>query len=311
MDLSQLIRRRLDRLGFDQKNLAGAAGVTESYISQLLAGKKVPPSPGRTEIYERISRFLKLPAGELSRLAEIQRRRELQKRIGETAAPLFRERRELILEKCEPGRRREVRQIFEKDAFGELERLITQKILEVVRNLAREHLGNEAWLRLVARRIGGSVKHVRESALALVETDIFQASFESRVLLLDPVIDSWDIDLRTFAITIVLNTGMAAESKKRFEFVETAPEAGEAAEPGFEEFLKSEALSAGVTGEEIEFLRGLKFGSRRPTALYYYRELQSLRDPLHFRTRGRPGADGSGGRAGTRTPDPLGVNEVL
>ena len=34
--------------------------------------------------------------------------------------------------------------------------------------------------------------------------------------------------------------------------------------------------------EEIEFLRALKFTHKRPTALYYYRELQSLRDPLHF-----------------------------
>jgi hypothetical protein len=27
----------------------------------------------------------------------------------------------------------------------------------------------------------------------------------------------------------------------------------------------------------------LRFTRRRPTALYYYRALQSLRDPLHFR----------------------------
>ncbi len=35
--------------------------------------------------------------------------------------------------------------------------------------------------------------------------------------------------------------------------------------------------------DEIEFLKNLKFRGRRPTALYYYRELQNLRDPLHFR----------------------------
>ncbi len=37
-----------------------------------------------------------------------------------------------------------------------------------------------------------------------------------------------------------------------------------------------------ATGEEIEFLRKLLFARRRPTPLYYYRELQNLRDPLHF-----------------------------
>jgi hypothetical protein len=27
----------------------------------------------------------------------------------------------------------------------------------------------------------------------------------------------------------------------------------------------------------------MRFNGKRPTALYYYRELQSFRDPLHFR----------------------------
>jgi hypothetical protein len=31
-------------------------------------------------------------------------------------------------------------------------------------------------------------------------------------------------------------------------------------------------------------LRRIKFKSERPAALYYYRELQNLRDPLNFRT---------------------------
>jgi len=38
-----------------------------------------------------------------------------------------------------------------------------------------------------------------------------------------------------------------------------------------------------VSREEIEFLRLLRFQGKRPTPLYYYRELQNLRDPVHFR----------------------------
>ncbi len=37
MDVSLLIRHRLKDLGLEQKDLAAAAQVTESYISQLLA----------------------------------------------------------------------------------------------------------------------------------------------------------------------------------------------------------------------------------------------------------------------------------
>ena len=48
--------------------------------------------------------------------------------------------------------------------------------------------------------------------------------------------------------------------------------------------LKHHSLSGDATPEEIEFLKLLRFtDGRRPTPLYYYRELQNLRDPLHFR----------------------------
>lgn len=53
-------------------------------------------------------------------------------------------------------------------------------------------------------------------------------------------------------------------------------------EPGLEQFLRDRSLSDDASDEEIAFLKSLNLRSRRPTALYYYRELQSLRDPLHF-----------------------------
>ena len=42
MDVCLVIKRRLEELGLEQKDLASAAEVTESYISQLLARKKLP-----------------------------------------------------------------------------------------------------------------------------------------------------------------------------------------------------------------------------------------------------------------------------
>ena len=70
---------------------------------------------------------------------------------------------------------------------------------------------------------------------------------------------------------------------KRFEFVERETGQLFVEEPGLKEFLQDPALSGTATEEEIEFLKRLRFKGRRPTALYYYRELQNLRDPLHFR----------------------------
>ena len=285
MDVSLVIRRRLRALGLEQKDLAGAAQVTESYISQLLARKKSPPAPARTDIYEKIGKFLKLPVGELSKLAELQRKEELRKRVADPPRPLFGEFRELILQKCEPGKRKQVRQIFEKEPFGEIERLITQKLLDVAKKVAREELESENWLRLVARLSGRTYKQMRVMILEFLDTDVFHVSVENCVSFLDPLIESWDVDLETFGVEIVLNRRLALERVKRFEFVERETTEPSAPEPGLEEFLKDSSLSGDATAQEIEFLKNLKFKDRRPAPIYYYRELQNLRDPLHFRVR--------------------------
>ena len=56
MDVALVIRHRLRELGVEQRDLATAAQVTESYISQVLNGKKAPPAPNRTDIYEKWKR---------------------------------------------------------------------------------------------------------------------------------------------------------------------------------------------------------------------------------------------------------------
>lgn len=178
--------------------------------------------------------------------------------------------------------------MFEKEAFGELERLVTQKLLDVAQGLAREELRSEEWLRLMAQLGARSYEQLRVAVLEFLDTDVFHLTTESCVSFLDPMLDSWDIDLKTFGLEIVLNARLTPGSLKRFEFAEVAAERTAAVEPGFEQFLKDKSLSGDATEEEIEFLKMLKFQGRRPSPLYYYRELQNLRDPLHFPAAQQP-----------------------
>ena len=284
MDVSLVIRQRLDEFGLDQRELAQAAEVTESYISQLLTRRKAPPAPNRTDIYEKMDKLLRLPTGELARLANVQRKEELKKELAEEPAPLFHEVRELILRKCHPNKEAHLRAIFEKQPFGELERLVTRQLLGVVKGVAKEELENEYWLRMVAELGGRSYQEMRVIVLQFLDTDIFHLSRENCVAFLDPLIESWDIDLATFALDIVLNPRVVSGHVRRFEFIER--ESGEVfvEEPGLREFLEDPALSGTATEEEVTFLKRLKFKGKRPAALYYYRELQNLRDPLHFHT---------------------------
>ena len=284
MDVPFVIRHRLEELGLEQQELARAAHVTESYISQLLTRRKAPPAPNRTDIYDRMDKFLKLPSGELAKLADLQRREELKRELGDDPAPLFHEVRELILGKCNPEQQEHVRAIFEKQPFGELERLVTQTLLEVVKRVAKDELENDYWLRMVARLSRRSYEEMRVVVLEFLDTDIFHVSAENCVSFLDPLIESWDIDLATFGLEVVLNHSVVPGQAKRFEFVEREAEQPVSEEPGLQEFLQDSSLSGTATAKEVEFLKRLKFQGQRPTPLYYYRELQNLRDPLHFRT---------------------------
>jgi transcriptional regulator with XRE-family HTH domain len=246
MDVALVIRRRLDELGLDQRDLADAADVTESYVSQILSRKKTPPAPDRTDIYDRMDRFLRLPQGELARVAEAHLKEELKRRLGDTA-PLVPALRELILRKCVPAQREQVRAIIERQPFGELERLVAQTLLHVA-------------------QLGGEVLHVTPKQRAR----------------LDASIAAWKWDPVTFALDVTLATNGRRATTKRFEYVERI-EADVEREKGLLEFLRDPWLSGTATPEELAFVKALRFKDRRPTPLYYYRELQNLRDPLNFR----------------------------
>ena len=283
MDLAFVIRQRLEQLGLEQRDLAIASQVTESYISQLLTRKKAPPAPDRTDIYDKMGKLLKLPNGELGNLANLQRQEELKRKLAAPPTPLLREVRELVLRKCKPDKQAQIRAIFEKQPFGELERLVTQKLLDVVKRVAEEELENENWLRLVGRLSHRSYEDMRVAILEFLDTDVFDVSIENCVSFLDPLIESWDVDLVAFGVEIVLNRRVAPGRPRKFEFVEREPEQPIDEEPGLKEFLQNPSLSSNATKEEIEFLKKLRFKGKKPTPLYYYRELQNLRDPLHFR----------------------------
>src|ERR1700758_645390 len=128
MDFVFAVRQRLEDLGLGQRELANAAEVTESYISQLLRRKKLPPLPNRTDLYEKMSRVLGLPKMELARLAALEHHEALDDTWQEAPPARFGPMRELILRKCRPARVRQMRAIFDRQPFGELEQIITRTL---------------------------------------------------------------------------------------------------------------------------------------------------------------------------------------
>jgi transcriptional regulator with XRE-family HTH domain len=282
MDVPLVIRRRLKDLGIEQRDLAAAAQVTESYVSQLLARKKAPPAPRRTDIYDKMEVLLQLPRGELSRLAEIQRKEELKKKVADPTLPLFPEFRAMILRKCRPPSQVRVRAILEKESFGALERLVAQKLLDVAKGVARNLAESEKWVGLTARLNKRTREQTRAVLHRLLRMNVFTTSFETCTPVLDGLIEWWSIDLESFGIEVLVHREISPSRPRRFELVEREPHQSSAPEPGLNEFLSDKTMSGDATEDEIEFLKKLDLKGRRPLPMYYYRELQNLRDPLHF-----------------------------
>ena len=282
MNLSTLVKSRLATLGYGQKDLARAVEVTDSYISQLLTRRKAPPHRERTDIYPKMEAFLQLAPGELERLVEIERTEETRRRLGHAPKPLFRDFRDLVLRKCLPARRNAVRDVFEAQPFGTLERLVAQTLFRVVQRAARQEPADETWMRLTKRVGGRSHEELRVVVLDFLDTDVLQVSNDHCATFIDPFVESWDVDLDSLRLDIQLDSELVNDAHRTYAFVEQTTDQGVAAEPGLKAFLEGPQLAGDVTEDEIRQLEAQRFGGRHPTKLYYYRALQNLRDVLHF-----------------------------
>jgi hypothetical protein len=288
VNFSAFVRSRLATLDYGQKDLARAARVTESYVSQLLTRRKSPPAPDRTDIYGKMEALLELEPGELERLAEIERADELNRKLALPPQPLFEGFRDLLLRKCELERREEVRSVFEREPFGVLERIVARSLLIAVRSVARRELDSEDWLRLAATVGGRSLEQMRVLVLEFLDAEVYDVSKENCATFLEPLVESWDVDLDRMRLDIRLRRELVAHPLRTFCFVEQTVREPEAHPPsGLLEFLEDPALAADVTEEESDLLRAHVFGARQPTKMYFYRALQNLRDPIHFSRGGR------------------------
>ncbi len=72
-----------------------------------------------------------------------------------------------------------VRVIFEKQPFGELERLVTRRFLDVLQAVAKGALRNDYWLRMVADLSGRSFEEMRLIVVEFLDTDIFHRELQN------------------------------------------------------------------------------------------------------------------------------------
>src|SRR5260370_34460454 len=63
--VSLLLRRRLRELKRTPRELAEAVNVSEDYMADLVAGRRPPPGPNRSDLYTPMTKFLRLHRNDL------------------------------------------------------------------------------------------------------------------------------------------------------------------------------------------------------------------------------------------------------
>ncbi len=207
--VGQLMRRRLRELRRTPGELAEAAEVPEQYITDLLTGRRRPPAPGRTDLYERMTKFLRLHRNDLSACARAER---VDVESKQRPHPMVRQR---LMQLCEPGKARVLDRRLAQKGSAPLDRLITARLLEVAQGLVRRVLDDEVGLRLAANRRGSTYLEMRMRVLEFLDATAETLTTDDHDDFLRPRIAAWDIDLETHTMRIVLRTHEPAARQQR------------------------------------------------------------------------------------------------
>ena len=206
--MGELLRRRLRETERSSKELAEAVQLPTEYIDDLIAGRRRPPLPGRTDLYERMTSFLRLSRNDLALCASAERADTAPTR---TSGPKANVRR-MLLALCEPATARELEERRAQHGSAELVDFI-KRLIQVTQGAVRRMPGDRTGLRLAAERSGGSYVAMRLRVPEFLEATPETLTVDDLTRFLRPRVALWDADLQTGVLRVVLRGAGAQETR--------------------------------------------------------------------------------------------------
>lgn len=197
--VGELVRRRLREIGRSATDLAAAVQVPEQYIDDLMAGNRRPPLPGRTDIYQKMTSFLRLRRNDVVMCARAERASATP---GRQSGPGTRVR-DLLLALCEPATAAALEKRRAKSGGAELSGLL-QRVLDVAQGAVRRTLDDQIAIRLAAAERGSTYVDMRFKVLEFLDVTADTLTPEDLAEFLKPRIGRWDVDLETGVLRVVM-----------------------------------------------------------------------------------------------------------
>jgi hypothetical protein len=202
------LRRRLKELHRTPRELADAVQVPPEYIEDLIAGRRRPPLPGRTDLYEKMTRFLRLGRNDLTTCARAEREATIKQGVGNA------EVRDLLLGLCEPATAKVLSRRLSRKGSTEMDALV-QRLIEVAQGSVRRMLDDEIALRIAATQVGTTFIAMRLRVLEFLDATVETITASDYEEFIRPRVGKWDIDLETGVMRVVLRAQEPRERPRR------------------------------------------------------------------------------------------------
>lgn len=210
--VGELVSRRLRELKRTSAELALAVEVPAHYIDDLIAGSRRPPLPGRTDIYPKMTSFLRLGRLEVMACARGERASAAAGRTPEPGPHV----RGLLMELCEPATARTLERRRARSGGAELTGFL-QRVLDVAQGVVRRSLDDPIGLRLAAAGRGTTYLAIRFKVLEFLDTTADSLTAEDLAEFLRPRVSRWDVDLKTGVVRVVLRPPAIRQRVTRWE----------------------------------------------------------------------------------------------
>jgi hypothetical protein len=210
MPVGKLLRQRLRETERSAEDLAEAVQLPKEYIDDLIAGRRRPPQPGQTDLYDRMTSFLRLSRNDLALCASAEREATEPKRRSALKPTVRRQ----LLELCEPKTAEELEARRAENGGAELMDFI-QRLLEVTQGAVRRMLDDQIGLRVAAERYGGTYAAMRLRVLEFLEATPETLTMDDLARFLQPRVTLWDVDLETGVLRVVLRSQEPRERHRR------------------------------------------------------------------------------------------------
>jgi hypothetical protein len=192
--VGELLRRRLQEMKRSPEELAEAVEVPVEYISDVITGSREAPLPGRTDVYERMTSFLRLSRHDLVNCVR-------PKRSGTSGLRAHVRRQLLAL--CEPKTARQLEQRRGRRSSAELFDILG-RLLNVAQGAVRRALDDHIQLRLAAAERGSSYVAMRLKVLDFLDATPATLTDDALTEFLEPRVALWDVELETGVLRVVL-----------------------------------------------------------------------------------------------------------